>query len=648
MRPITDQEMLDQLVHALVQSKNEAADDCLLEALRLGNDSEKALVLAALMRRQTTPGLCGVVSAYDTLPGQLQLKVLQNIKLLHPALRECGRSEQPARRLAAMKLIALGRQGKLTYVLSDSLHSADEALSKGAVEALVALARWVATETKRLQKTPVNDNGGAQAGAEGRSAYVELIEQRPDIEQAVARALDVHRGGQSPEILRAALLLADWTGSKTLAILHTAKHGGQAPMVRRLQQPPEAEQVDAFLLGASHGGLRSHFGMVFGHIEEAPVLDALLRKTHWLKDHQLQLCMHQVNRGVWWGEEEMLRDLQRRDPSDAGKIGEWIGSCGLHDVVQDERMEHLRAHAATSFEGRLRLFRIGMRRPKAASVALLRSFLMDTDERLVRMAAREIVRRRPPEFESILMQLMTSAPLSVRRVISRSVGQVGFEHFWNRFDRMERSTRKAAGKAMLKILPDGVQRLGRRLAAGPVQQQIKAIQIAQELGVVDSLSSVLQQLCNDANPKLRSKAVSALGELRAVPAQVLMDKVLNDSDSRVRANAIEVLETKERSEYLPLLMQRARNAQNRERANAIKALHRMKVGTISNQLSTMLLDERPEHRISALWTLKKIGWWKLINEVGRLAKGDPNVRVRRYAFSLLKDVSDMLKQKKAG
>jgi len=38
--------------------------------------------------------------------------------------------------------------------------------------------------------------------------------------------------------------------------------------------------------------------------------------------------------------------------------------------------------------------------------------------------------------------------------------------------------------------------------------------------------------------------------------------------------------------------------------NAIKALHHMRVGTASPALLSMLRDERPEHRISAMWALK--------------------------------------------
>ena len=45
----------------------------------------------------------------------------------------------------------------------------------------------------------------------------------------------------------------------------------------------------------------------------------------------------------------------------------------------------------------------------------------------MRMAAREVIRRKPMDYENILLQMMTNAPESVRQVISRSIGQAGFE-----------------------------------------------------------------------------------------------------------------------------------------------------------------------------------------------------------------------------
>ena len=689
--------ILEQLLAALVSSANLAADDVLVEALRLGTEDEKWPVLEAILQRRNVRSLCGIVELYDQLPESQQLHVLENMKLLHPALREAGRSENMPLRLAALRLVALGRQGKLAYVLSENLHSSSENVSKAATEAMVALARWISTESKRLNRgdaegsgfkvqgseqdpsaaaaptggtpAPATEPAGegtggtpplspqssvlspSQSAQDNAATYAELMSQRPEIEAAVARAMDVHRGRHGQDLLRAALLLCDWPDSKTLAILKTAKHGGQSPMVRRLQQPPDSEHIEAFLLGASQGQLRSHFGIVFSHIDEAPVLDALLRKTHWLKDHQLQLCMHQVTRGMWWDASSLARDIDRRPPGDAARIAEWLATSGVHDVVQDDRMERLLRHAEGNFGARLRLLRVAARRKRGSSVNLLRSMLSDRDERLMRMAAREIVRRRPPDYQNALLQLMTDAPESVRRVVSRAIGQSGFEQFWDRFDRLERSTRQQAGKAMLKLLPDGIARLKRRLGSPTPESKIKALQIAQELDLGASIQDELAHLCNDPNPHIRSKAVMVAGEVPAMAERVLVDRLINDPDSRVRANAIEVMDAQTQPKMLSVLAQRARSHHNRERANAIKALMDMRVGAAAVQLGHMLRDPRPEHRVSALWALRQTGWWQLLTEVGRLAREDDNLRVRRYALTVLKVAASTAQnqdQKKAG
>jgi hypothetical protein len=689
--------MIDALIHALVLSKNEAADDVLLEALWLGDEREKHIALGGLLRRGTVRGLGGVIERYETLPDSVQNEVLDKIRTFHHALRECGRSDRHEIRMAAMKLIALGRQGKLAYVLCENLHESDDEVSKAATEALVALARWVAMETRKLQRGEEDrhdredgdrhegtkarrhegEDGDRHEGTKARrhegedlgetadgygedapsslsspplrasvpsclsSSYPILLAERPEIESAVARAMDVHRGKHGQDLLRAGLLLADWPGSKTLGIITLSKHGGQSSMVRRLQQPPASEHVEAFLLAASHCQLRSHFGVIFSHIEEAPVLDALLRKTYWLKDHHLQLCMHQVSRGAWYEPSELRRDLERRPPEDAARIAEWIAASGLGEGLADERIEELLRHAKDSVEARLRILRVAMRKKRDAPVKLITALLSDADERIVRMAAREIVRRKPKDYEGVLLQLMTNAPDSVRRVIGRAIGHAGFEQFWNRFDKLERATRKQAGRAMLKLLPDAAAMLQRRLLTGPLEQRIKAMQMAQELDLGEKLRDTLLLLCSDQNPRLRSKAVMAVGRMTGAPPEVLVDRMLNDSDARVRANAIEVLENKAQGKLLEVLVQRARATNNRERANAIKAMHSMKIGGVTDNLLGMLRDERPQHRVSAMWALNKVGMWKLLAEVGRLAKSDTDQRVRRYAITVLRQVAEL-------
>jgi HEAT repeat protein len=170
------------------------------------------------------------------------------------------------------------------------------------------------------------------------------------------------------------------------------------------------------------------------------------------------------------------------------------------------------------------------------------------------------------------------------------------------------------------------------------------MQMVGEIGLAETMRPQLLQLCTDPNAKLRSKAVVLIGQLPTTAPDTLVERLIHDTDARVRANTIEVLEAKKNLQFLPILAQRARAANNRERANAIKALNSMKVAAASTQLGIMLKDDRPEHRISALWTLRQIGWWNLLGEVGRLAKEDGDLKVRRYALAVLRNVADMAKQ----
>lgn len=633
----------DRLLLALIRSRNAAADDVLVEALRLGNDAERGRVLEAVLKKRTVRGLSGAVGLYDRLPEPLQHLVLRNVKLFYAALRESARGDDPALRVAAMRLIALGRQGGLAYILAENLHDPNDLVSRTAADSLLALAKWVAAETSALQRGEAGAADDGEASADpAPAAYASLMRERPEVEAAVARALDVHRGRHGSELMRAAALLIDSPASRAFQILSTPKHGGQTLLVRRLQQPPAAEHVDAFLLGASHGHLRAHFASALAHVAEAPVLDALLRRTHWLKDNGLAVCMHQVGRGAWWTEADLERDIGRRRPADAARVAEWIAASGSDDTLQDERLDRVRAASAGNFDARLRLLRVAASRRRGASVGLLKAFLADPDERLARLAAREIVRRRPPDYENLLLKLLTTAPDSVRRVVGRAIGQAGFEHFWNRFDRLPKDTRRPAGRAMMKLLPDATNRLHRRLLpGGPLEQRLKALAMVQELGLAEPMREVVVQLCRDADPRVRSKAILVAGDIPDVSADLLVERLLTDADARVRANTIEVVEARADERFVPVLTERARAAPtNRERANAIKALFRMRVSTVSGQLAHMLQDPRAEHRISAMWALRQVGWWQLLGEVGRLAKADENVRVRRYALTLLKGLAE--------
>lgn len=648
----------DRLIAALVRADNRAADDCLLEALRLGNEGEQATVLDALVARNNSTAHQGILGQFAVLPVVLQARVVRDAPKLYHALSQAGRSSDKPTRLAAIKVIAAGRQGKLGYVLSENLRDSDDELSKAACEALLDMARWVHNESRNLQRiVPPDerdllwvDNPQAKndstvmeaptAGADLATAYRNVMRQRPEIESAVARALDWVRTKHLADLMRAALLLCDHPQSRILAILKTHRHGGQAAVARKLQQPPSADHVEAFLLGASHGHLRGNFSAALAQITDPSVFDALLRRSHWLADVQLRSCLHHVSRGAWWDGERLGGDLARRPVREAMHVAEWISASGLGDAEQDERQLAILKHVDSDPLARLHVLRVVAARPKGASTAVLRHMLDDADERLVRIAVRELIRRRPADVENLLLKRMTSGTESVRRVIGRAIGHAGFALFWDRFDTLSAAARGPAGRAMLKLLPDSLVRIGRFLN-GTVDERVRAMQVLDDLGLAGQFRDVLQRLCTHSSPKVRSKAAMLLGRAGAADP-VVLERMLDDPDARVRANAIEVVEARKSPAHVPLLIDRTRSTSGRERANAIKALHGLGVDAAVGHLNDMLRDTRSEHRISALWALRHAGLWGLLRTVGLIAQQDENVRVRRYAVALLKGVVEQM------
>ena len=285
--------------------------------------------------------------------------------------------------------------------------------------------------------------------------------------------------------------------------------------------------------------------------------------------------------------------------------------------------------------------------------------LNDPDERIARMGVRDLLRRRPDGVEAVLLHRLPTAPPSVRRVIARGLAPGRFGAFWRRWDDLAPVARIAAGRTLLRALPEATGELRRRIVAGSVEEKLKAIGMADDLAAAASVAGAIAGRCADADPRVRSRAVAALGRAGASDAVSADDReavdravraALDDADDRVRANAVESAGLLAASAatgaagridgaVAALLVQRSRSAHGRERANAIRALGALGVPAASGQLLLMLRDERPEHRISAMWALRRAGWYRLLGEVGRLARADPHLRSRRYATNLLKGVA---------
>ena len=292
--------------------------------------------------------------------------------------------------------------------------------------------------------------------------------------------------------------------------------------------------------------------------------------------------------------------------------------------------------------------------PAGQGLATLRRLLdgVNDDDRIGRGAAREIARRRGEEgfgdWHGILLRRLKTADRGaggLGQTIGRLVGETGFGQFWDRFELLDPATRKQAGGALLKLIPDARRHLLRRLGAS--RSRLRALQMADELGLGEDLRPRLSLLLRDAQPKVRSKAATLLGRTRGPGMSGPLMLALDDRDGRVRANAIDALRERlgagdfddRRPGLQRLLGDRAGSDQQRERGNAVAALHHLDHEAAVNRLRGMLADVRSEHRVSGLWAVGETRSHRLLPHVAKLAKGDPNPDVRVASLNLLRKVA---------
>ncbi|MFK7959896.1 MAG: hypothetical protein AB8G96_05155 [Phycisphaerales bacterium] len=178
---------------------------------------------------------------------------------------------------------------------------------------------------------------------------------------------------------------------------------------------------------------------------------------------------------------------------------------------------------------------------------------------------------------------------------------------------------------------------GERDVTGP------AIALARRFGLVAPLSAELIAVAASADERSAAAAIAALGTLRPAvrgdAVSAALRQALNHTSARVRASAIEAMAVDD-LEAKPAAMAsiaRATGSEDpRERANAIVAICPYDGERGRALLGCMLRDQRPRHRVSAVWATRRLAAHGCEPAAMRaalttVAERDPNALVRGRA-----------------
>ncbi len=243
----------------------------------------------------------------------------------------------------------------------------------------------------------------------------------------------------------------------------------------------------------------------------------------------------------------------------------------------------------------------GLRRTRALGGSVWNRALTSSDQWLTRQARFKVAQQSVAQYFAHWMNLTESQRIALARLHNHT----------NR-------------EALLKQLVAHLQSDER-------ETQLASIRLIRRLSCVPRVQPVIIELTSAADPFIASSAVAALVQGSGDDREHALAHALEHHHPRVRANAIDVMAATPDPARVNIVRQFIVDRDNRLRANAVVAASRSNDSSSDSALASMLRDDDPMHRISALWASQSLGGRAPLREIRAMAAVDDVEEVRKRA-----------------
>lgn len=597
-------------------------DRAVADALPTADGPTQAASVELLLDRGATDGLVGLIRHYHQLAEPARQRVLATAGTLGGACQRVGGSADRQARLNMVEIVEAGSLARLAYLLTGQLRDDDGPLSKAAAAALLRL-------TRRYLIEPIGES--SEAGPADRETIAAL-------RKAVGEACGRFERHRRRDVLLAAVCFAPDLGP-TIEKHAVEPEGVATKALSGLISNGEDVLVRRQLLAlACWEGLGPAVTLALREGEAGSALACVLERGHFLVAPQVRRAVRCASRGgrlaPGWSQAAEWPDGVRR------WLWRWLDAAGS-DVTAGTALAGGIAADGRRID-RLRAARWLSRQDDAQAAEVLATLCFDPEAAVARVALLRLIAGQWSGLNGLMLRLVASEHASVRRIVERHIAPIGFERLWQNWGRLSEEDQVKAGRALVRIDPGFGRKLWQKLRAGEAGSRLQAVMMVRQLEQVSYYEAELRSLTRDADERVASAAVKALGESRGSGnSEAAVAAALVHRDDRVRANAVEALTQLDRvGAYSGQLLALSEEAGNRSRATAIKALLEAPMSEAVPKLRRMLCDGDERHRSSALWVVEKLGLGGVLKEVAARAKVDEVGRVRQRALRVLRSIAN--------
>jgi HEAT repeat protein len=165
---------------------------------------------------------------------------------------------------------------------------------------------------------------------------------------------------------------------------------------------------------------------------------------------------------------------------------------------------------------------------------LVLAALADADAGVQAAATRQLRDRHIPGTMAKLIDLVSSPHAAVREAARDSLSEFSFDNYIARYETLDNETRRSTGALVALIDVHALQGLRREMASLVRRHRLRAIEVADVMGVTAQIADALVDRLDDEDHMVRAAAAAALGDCTAMDVRDALIAALADRSYAVQ------------------------------------------------------------------------------------------------------------------
>ena len=380
--------------------------------------------------------------------------------------------------------------------------------------------------------------------ARNHEVHRDLTFMQQHVLESLERSVERFRQHKRPELIEAFVVLAGASSSLLKSILDAPHHACFQTVINTITESKSLGVLQLLLDFLVESDPPNVALQVIGRRSDEPFVTRLLALTDDGLTQSTRKNLKRIQSFAWVNakgtEIAPFNAIIQFTADDQRRVVELISASGLsRDSLLDIFESVL--HEGTD-TGRLAVCEALASLQGDRPNRLVQEALDDSSPAVQAESTRQLRDRHIPGSMTMLVELLDSAHDEVRDAAREALGEFTFDNYLSRYETLTDEVRRSTGMLVCKVDLQAVSLLTGELESPSRSKRLRAIEIAEILGLVPQISSTLIERLQDEDHLVRAAAADVLHCCDRAEVRAALEEALEDRSSAVQNAARNSLE----------------------------------------------------------------------------------------------------------